>query len=70
VKLIEHSPRRPLLVYFLLASGIIAILFGLANKVWYLIGLRALLGGCENLSLIANIIVGELADDNDKPQGY
>lgn len=69
VRVIEHTPRRPLLVYFLLASGVMAILFGLSSRVWHLIAIRATLGCCENLSLIANISVGELTDEEHRPQG-
>jgi hypothetical protein len=62
VRIIEHFPHRPILIWGLFISGIIAIVFGLSTKFYHLIALRALLGAVECLGLMANIMVGQLLD--------
>jgi MFS family permease len=69
VRIIEHFPHRPILIWGLFISGVIAIVFGLSTKFYHVVALRAVLGAAECLGLMANIMVGQLVDKTSRAQG-
>ena len=66
----QRLPRQLLLVWSLFAVSGIAVLFGLATKVWQLLLIRAALGGVQCLGLLPNIILGDLIPAEHRPQAF